>query len=88
MKTPKFKTFILFGETNVQIYERKFEHGKRLDIYQKEELKNGAIRKSFNTQAELNAYLEGIYDANGWLGNIVITEKEYKTINKFKTTTA
>lgn len=81
-KKEKFDVYVVFGSVGVKLYSEKFEENEELNGAATEELKNAVTYRKFNTEKELNAYLEGVNDANGWFESVVISEENAKEIEK------
>lgn len=71
----KFKVFMLFGEEPVDRYENgEFDELAEVLMYHAGDL----VCREFETEAEKNAYLQGIEDYDGWRCSAEITEEEIK----------
>lgn len=69
----KFSVVVIFGEGAAKGY--MYDGLKGLQ----ERISEGAlIKRQFDTQAEMDAYIKGIDDADGWLGSAIIDDEDIK----------
>ena len=76
MRTNKnYSAIVVFGERAVNCYMND-------NIQSIEDSINGLdgsiIKRSFSTQEELNAYIKGLDDADGWLDSAVLDDQFIK----------
>lgn len=71
----KFKVFMLFGEEAAGRYEQgEFDELAEVLMYHAGDL----VCREFETEAEKNAYLQGIEDCDGWMSWAVMSEEDVK----------
>lgn len=73
MAKRKFKAVVIFGETAANAYG--WEDMKKMCSLVREGEGSLSVRE-FGTEAERNAYILGIDDADGWLGAAVLSDKD------------
>lgn len=92
----KIKIYMVFGKDATRAFEDyqdilmsddpevKEEGMEEASEYIKDsfESSDNLIVREFNTQAEVDAYFQGMNDIDGWEGSLEITEEEYLAVKK------
>lgn len=77
MNENKLNVVVVFGTDAVDAYSRAWDDNEQVSESKLEEL-GCVVRRSFETKEELNAYMMGISDSDGWLSNIIANEENLK----------
>lgn len=77
MEEKKFKVVVVFGETAAKMYDENFDEDEPISESKLEEF-GCVVRRSFNTKAELDAYLLALGDSDGWWDYAVAEERFLK----------
>lgn len=73
----KFEIVVVFGETAAKMYFENFDEDEPISEAELEEW-GCVVRRSFDTEAELRAYLMALDDSDGWDDYIVAEERFLK----------
>jgi len=73
MDEGKIKLTVIFGEKACDVYdEYGFIAAKKVVDYEEGDI----VEKFFNTEGEVEAYKQGLADADGWFASWVLTDKD------------
>ena len=70
----KFDVVVVFGEQAARMYWDNADEENPIPEKELEEF-GAVVRRSFETEAELNAYLQGVDDCDGWNDYCVAEER-------------
>lgn len=74
MEEKKFDVVVVFGETASKMYWENYNEDEPIKESELEEY-GSVVRRSFETEAERNAYLKGLEDSDGWNDYAVAEER-------------
>ena len=77
MEEKNFDVVVLFGESASKMYNENFDEDNPISESELEEF-GCVVRRSFESEAECNAYLMALEDSDGWDDYIIAEERFLK----------
>lgn len=75
MGEKKFGVVVVFGESASKMYNENFDEDNPISESELEEF-GCVVRRSFDSEAERDAYLMALGDSDGW-GDFIIAEERF-----------